>query len=167
MKQKVEILYPNKDKLNNSLKDMIFNLNESNQPALGALKTIEYLQNLYVQSLFCAYTFAKNQLSSFAFVMNEKSTYKSPNYLYFKNKYSHFLYIDRIAVANMHQRKGIGSLLYKKIYQLAINNNVPLCCEVNTNPRNDQSIDFHQKNNFEIIEEIPFGNKMVAMMVKK
>ena len=99
--------------------------------------------------------------------MNQTSNYDSPNYGYFKAKYDEFLYIDRVAVEADHQRKGIGSLIYRNIYQFAINNNVPLCCEVNTKPKNDQSIDFHQKNNFEIIEEIPFGNKMVAMMVKK
>ena len=50
--------------------------------------------------------------------------------------------------------------------KISSNSSVPLCCEVNTVPLNQQSLDFHRKQKFEIIEELKFGKKRVAMQVK-
>ena len=94
------------------------------------------------------------------------SEYSSPNFLYFKKKYNDFMYIDRIAISEKYHRKGFGSLIYKELYNQSKNLGIPLCCEVNTKPINQQSLDFHKKLEFSIIEEISFGKKIVAMLVK-
>ena len=116
--------------------------------------------------MFCLCNFFEDKLNSFALIMSKDSDYQSPNFLYFKNKYEDFIYIDRIAVQSNFQRKGIGTSFYKSIYQLNRQNNIPLCCEVNTFPLNQQSLDFHIKNKFKIIEEVDFGKKRVVMLVK-
>ena len=65
------------------------------------------------------------------------------------------------------QNKMVGTLLYKVIYSISSAISVPLCCEVNTVPLNTQSLNFHKKMEFQKIDEIPFGIKKVAMLIKE
>lgn len=166
MNMELRYYYPLKDSLSTNILQEIFLLNEINKPALGELRDVDHLNELYKFSLFCVCCYLENKLISFALVMNSQSDYQSPNYQYFKKKFPEFLYVDRIAVDDDYQRIGVGSLIYKKLSFLAKENNQPLCCEVNTVPLNKQSLDFHSKNKFKIIDEIEFGEKTVAMLCK-
>ena len=65
------------------------------------------------------------------------------------------------------QNKMVGTLLYEVIYSISSAISVPLCCEVNTIPLNIQSLNFHKKMEFQKIDEIPFGTKKVAMLIKE
>ena len=160
-------LSSNKDELSFSLKKSIFNLNQLNIPALGSLEDLNHLENLFKSSSFIALIKINNNLVGFAIIMSSLSEYSSPNFLYFKKKYNDFIYIDRIAISEKYNRKGFGSLIYKELYNQSKNLGIPLCCEVNTKPINQQSLDFHKKLEFSIIEEISFGKKIVAMLAKK
>ena len=155
----IQILTPTIDLLSYELKSAIYNLNQANIPALGAVNDFEHVQQLYDFCTYCYLAFKQEQLIAFVFVMDENSLYQSPNYQYFKLNYDSFLYIDRVAVSDLYQRKGVGSELYNHIYLKCIEANIPLCCEVNTLPRNDISLNFHLKLNFKITEERPFGKK--------
>ena len=166
MNHTLSFLNSNKDELSFSLKKSIFNLNQLNIPALGSLEDLNHLENLFKSSSFIALIKINNNLVGFAIIMGSLSEYSSPNFLYFKKKYNDFMYIDRIAISEKYHRKGFGSLIYKELYNQSKNLGIPLCCEVNTNPINQQSLDFHKKLEFSIIEEISFGKKTVAMMVK-
>tara|TARA_Y100000589_G_scaffold81484_1_gene75367 strand:- start:118 stop:627 length:510 start_codon:yes stop_codon:yes gene_type:complete len=163
----IEILTPTIDLLSYELKSAIYNLNQVNIPALGAVNDFEHVQQLYDFCTYCYLAFKQERLIAFVFVMDESSLYQSPNYQYFKLNYDSFLYIDRVAVSDLYQRKGIGSELYNHIYLKCIEANIPLCCEVNTLPRNEVSLNFHLKLNFKITEERPFGKKKVAMLIKE
>ena len=163
----IEILTPTIDLLSYELKSAIYNLNQANIPALGAVNDFEHVQQLYDFCTYCYLAYKQEQLIAFVFVMDESSLYQSPNYQYFKLNYDSFLYIDRVAVSDLYQRKGVGSELYNHIYLKCIEANIPLCCEVNTLPRNEVSLNFHLKLNFKITEERPFGKKKVAMLIKE
>ena len=166
MNYTLSFLNSNKDELSFSLKKSIFNLNQLNIPALGSLEDYNHLKNLINSSSFIALIKINNNLLGFAIIMGSLSEYSSPNFLYFKKKYKDFMYIDRIAISEKYQRKGFGSLIYNELYNQSINSGISLCCEVNTKPLNQQSLDFHKKLEFSIIEEISFGKKIVAMLVK-
>ena len=158
------IIKPGKDELSNELKLSILELNEANLPALGSLGTIEKVSELYILSSCFYLIFNNNVLIAFLVLMDEKSSYQSPNYGFFKFRYKQFNYIDRVAVSSQYQRKGIGTYLYNQITTLT--KSQKLCCEVNTVPMNKSSFDFHHKLGFKVIEERPFGDKKVAMMMK-
>ena len=166
MNYTLSFLSSNKGELSFLLKKSIFNLNQLNIPALGSLEDLNHLKNLINSSSFIAIIKINNNLLGFAIVMGSLSEYSSPNFLYFKKKYNDFMYIDRIAISEKYQRKGFGSLIYNELYNQSKNLVIPLCCEVNTKPINQQSLDFHKKLGFSIIEEISFGKKIVAMLVK-
>ena len=163
----IKILTPTIDLLSSELKSAIYNLNQANIPALGAVNDFEHVQQLYDFCTYCYLAFKQEKLIAFVFVMDESSLYQSPNYQHFKLNYDSFLYIDRVAVSDLYQRKGIGAELYNHIYLKCIEANIPLCCEVNTLPRNEVSLNFHLKLNFKITEERPFGKKKVAMLIKE
>ena len=155
---------PEKDMISKKLIKAILELNEANLPALGSLGTIEKVLELYTLSSCFYLVFYQDELVAFLVLMDEKSSYQSPNYLFFKSRFKQFSYIDRVAVSSKNQRKGIGTFLYSQITDLIKGQR--LCCEVNTVPMNITSYNFHHKLGFKVIEVCPFGKKKVAMMIK-
>ena len=155
---------PDKHVLSNKLMLSVLKLNEANLPALGSLGTIEKVSDLFALSSCFYLVLHQNELIAFLVLMDEKSSYQSPNYHFFKSRYKQFNYIDRVAVSYQYQRKGIGTYLYSQITDS--NKGQKLCCEVNTLPMNKTSFSFHHNQGFNMIEERPFGNKKVAMMLK-
>ena len=79
----IKILSPSFDLISKDLKSAIFNLNQSNIPALGSVNNLEHVQQLYDFSAYCYVLFKKNQLIAFVLVMDENSLYQSPNYAFF------------------------------------------------------------------------------------
>ncbi len=166
MNCKTEIKYSKKDKLSKEKLNLIFELNQNNIPALGSLNNLKHVQDIYNNSLFLIEVIVEDDFAGFAFVMDNKSEYQSLNYRYFKNKFKNFLYIDRVAFIDKFQRRGYGTITYDEIHKLSKKLNSLLCCEVNTFPLNKESMDFHRKFGFSVIEEVPFGEKKVAMLCK-
>ena len=166
MNIEIQLIKSNLNNLSEKLIQFIYELNQSNLPALGPLNSINHLKELYIESKFIL--LLKNEIDylGFAIVMDSDSNYQSLNYQYFRRKYTDFLYIDRVAVVDKAQRMGVGSSIYNKLYELNSEVSIPICCEVNTIPLNQQSLDFHSKQKFKIIEEVKFGKKRVAMLVK-
>ena len=165
MNFKLNFSFATNKELDKNLLNQIFKLNQNNIPALGEIKDLKTHFKLSKQSKYCIYKINNDDLIAFALVMDQSSNYKSSNYLYFRKKFNEFLYIDRIAIADSFQRKGIGHSIYQELFKESSGLSIPLCCEVNTYPVNQPSLNFH-KNKFQVIDEISFGEKKVAMLVK-
>ena len=82
------------------------------------------------------------QLLGFLVVMNELAPYGSPNFLWFKERYSQFLYVDRIAVAPSIRKQGWGRRLYDQVIREAQKT------QVNIQPPNPGSLEFHSRLGF-------------------
>ena len=65
---------------------------------------------------------------------------------FFNSKDDPFLCIDRIAIKDTYRRQGLGSMLYEKLEMAEYLEYK--CCEVNTLPRNDASLSFHERFGF-------------------
>ena len=107
-----------------------------------------------------------NEIKGFIICFREKSSYDSPNYKFFSNTESKFLYIDRIAIKDSFRRQGIGKSFYELIEKVAITKEIPLCCEVNTNPENLISIKFHENYGFKKIGNREYEDHSVAFFKK-
>ena len=107
-----------------------------------------------------------NEIKGFIICFREKSSYDSPNYKFFSNTESKFLYIDRIAIKDSFRRQGIGKSFYEHIEKIAITKEIPLCCEVNTLPKNLISIKFHESFGFKKIGNIEYEDHSVAFFRK-
>ena len=103
----------------------------------------------------------------FVICLRENTNYKSINYKFFQNRHNKFFYIDRIAIANKYQSSGIGSILYNKLLSIKVKFNIPICAEVNIDPPNELSINFHRKHGFSEITEstLKEGYSVVYMEV--
>ena len=95
------------------------------------------------------------------------AAYDSPNFLWFRERFAEFLYVDRLAVDAAHRRRGIGTALYAcaeaSAHELGCK---LLCCEVNLRPPNPDSLAFHRWLGFEKRGEQEAKGKRVAMLVK-
>tara|TARA_Y100000766_G_scaffold151273_1_gene130029 strand:- start:24 stop:527 length:504 start_codon:yes stop_codon:yes gene_type:complete len=146
--------------------EQIFLINQENIPEVGSLSSITELKNLIKLSSINYYVIFENKVIGFMICFRERSDYKSMNYKFFCKKETKFLYIDRIAIKNEYRRKGIGKSLYKKLDSIANDKNLPLCCEVNTEPLNDVSIRFHKDFGFYEVGEYNFKDHRVAYFKK-
>ena len=114
----------------------------------------------------CFFVSSQTEIVGFIICLREGSKYNSKNYNFFTNKLSKFLYIDRIAIESSYRRTGIGKKIYSKIELIANLNKVPMCCEVNTLPLNEASINFHKNFGFDEIGQRNFNSHSVAYFMK-
>ena len=142
--------------------ELIHKWNQSTVPKVNSLTFEEFR----LQSVNCTYSYIQSSTDSmpvgFIFLYDEKTEYDSLNYLYFKNKYQKFLYVDRIIIAAEHQKKGYGQQLYD--YVIDTHNPDIFCCEVNITPPNRQSLSLHQKYGFKEIGQQTVYNKVVSLL---
>ena len=73
--------------------------------------------------------------------------------------------MDRVAIDERHRRAGLGKL-YKKTFDQARNDNLPVALEVNTQPVNQPSLNFHEKMGFDQIGTKDFDDHSVAYFIK-
>ena len=92
--------------------------------------------------------------------------YQSENWAWFVNEYDSFVYVDRIVVDPGGHGQGIGQLLYNGFADRSRGRFPRLCAEVNTRPRNDQSLRFHEAFGFVPVgeQETGGGAKAVVML---
>ena len=92
----------------------------------------------------------EDQVVGFLLVMGARSDYDGDNFRWFVERYSHFLYVDRIVIDRASARCGVGSALYRDLIEFAAIQGCPvLCCEINVSPPNPVSHAFHARFGFE------------------
>jgi len=91
-----------------------------------------------------------DEVVGFLLVMGETSDYDGDNFRWFVERYSRFLYVDRIVIDRTSARRGVGSALYSDLIQFAATQSwSTLCCEINVSPPNPVSHAFHAHFGFE------------------
>ena len=146
------------------LKEILI-LNQTNTPAVGHLNSLDELKELLNKS-YINYFIKTNQIIGFMICFKEKSDYSSKNYKFFSDNEESFIYIDRVVIKEEYRRKGIANSFYYSIEQIASKLKSPLCCEVNTFPINEPSLEFHNKFGFLKVGENNFTNNSVAYFKK-
>ncbi|MEL7465604.1 MAG: GNAT family N-acetyltransferase [Pseudomonadota bacterium] len=91
---------------------------------------------------------------AFLIGFDQASDYDSPNFLWFRDRFETFLYVDRIAVAATHRRRGLAAALYEDLFAFAVAKGYPrVVCEVNSDPPNPGSDAFHAALGFKVVGE--------------
>ena len=141
-----------------------WSINEQGLPGTGQITELEFadLLNLCVVAVGL---FENEEMLGFVLCLLPKTRYASLNYAWFNERYSSFLYVDRIAVAEKHRDKGVGSILYEYVIEYARQSNSPVVAEVNLTPPNPGSIRFHERHGFGQVGVFNQGEKSVAMML--
>lgn len=91
--------------------------------------------------------------------------YASPNYLYFEDRGTDHLYIDRIVVAEEARGMRVGQTLYKRVIALAVDQGrAEVTCEVNIDPPNPGSLAFHSRLGFSEVGRQETSYATVALL---
>jgi predicted GNAT superfamily acetyltransferase len=102
----------------------------------------------FVDAAFDAY--AACDRSAFMIALDQDADYDSPNFLWFRNRFARFLYVDRIVVNPSGRRQGLARALYRDLFARARSDGYDvICCEVNSDPPNPVSDRFHDALGFE------------------
>jgi predicted GNAT superfamily acetyltransferase len=97
---------------------------------------------------------------------DQDADYRSPNFLWFKARFSRFVYVDRVAVAEAARGQGVARRLYDDLFAAARDaRHDRIVCEVNVDPPNPASDAFHARFGFSEIGRAELaGGKMVRYL---
>jgi uncharacterized protein len=80
---------------------------------------------------------------------DQDAAYQSVNFLWFKDRYSRFVYIDRVVVAEAARGRGIARAFYENLCAHARDaGHTQIVCEINLDPPNPGSMAFHAAMGF-------------------
>jgi len=140
-------------------------LNEASVQFLSPL-SLERLAKLHKDSAFHLAAEEDGCVIAFLLAFREGADYDSVNYQWFDQRYSHFLYIDRVVVSPSFQAKGVGSRLYQQLFSYAGSSRIAVvACEFDIEPPNLKSEMFHTKFGFTEVgrQSVAQGKKVVSL----
>lgn len=139
-------------------------INQENVPAVGHETFDDFADIFSVCSTALALE-DDGAVRGFCMVLPPGTSYDSPNYRFFVDRYDDFVYLDRVAITASHQGRGGGVLLYREVEQRA---EAPwFTLEVNVKPPNEGSMRFHLREGFvEVAQEETRPGKIVSLMAK-
>ena len=128
-----------------------------------------HLRALAEQSVYFRVAEADGHLAGFLIALRENAAYDSPNFLWFRERYPEFLYIDRIVIARPYRGLGLGRVFYADVTSFAEVRVPLLTCEVFLEPRDDVSVLFHGTYGFHEVGQqmMPTVNRRVALLAKE
>ena len=144
-------------------------LNHANIPAVSdaGVERFAHLIDISVAPLIAL---VDGERAGFSLTMLAGADYDSVNYGWFRSRYDHFVYLDRVVVDEPYWGRGVGRALYEeteRIGSLADPEAQVFALEVNVEPRNDRSLAFHDMLGFREVgrQRTPYG-AVVAMMTR-
>ncbi|MGN6424988.1 MAG: GNAT family N-acetyltransferase [Asticcacaulis sp.] len=91
---------------------------------------------------------------AFLIAFDQDGDYDSPNFLWFRERFARFLYIDRVVVAAAAQGQGWGRRLYAELIETAkALGHDRIVAEINIQPPNPGSLAFHERLGFAAVGE--------------
>lgn len=143
-------------------------LNQSEVPHVGSVD-LQRMRWFADNASYFRIAIDAGRLGAYLIGLRPGTSYASPNYRWFCERYDDFAYVDRVAVAANARRAGLASRLYED-FAASVPVSVGLMtCEVNVRPPNESSMEFHRRLGFEQIGSLvsDSGTKEVAMLAKR
>jgi predicted GNAT superfamily acetyltransferase len=106
---------------------------------------------------------------AFLIALDHNASYDNPNFSWFKVRRESFAYVDRIIVSHSLRGQGVATRMYTELFAAARQAGLSsIVCEVNIDPPNAVSDQFHASMDFTRIGEakIHGGAKTVAYLEK-
>lgn len=146
--------------------DSVLSLNQSEVPHVGSVDG-EKMRWYAANATYFRVATSVDELAGYLVGFRPGTAYTSPNYLWFCDRYDDFAYVDRIAVAPFARRTGLASHMYDDFAAAMTDSVGIMTCEVNVQPPNPSSMDFHQRLGFEQVGTLVSedGEKEVAMLL--
>jgi predicted GNAT superfamily acetyltransferase len=107
-------------------------------------------------------------LAGFLVAVGQDAPHDSPNFLWFRERYPEFLYIDRIVIASTRRGAGAGRVFYGDVQSFAEVRVPRLCAEVFLEGSNHPALLFHGSFGFrEVGQHVMPGPALRASMLVK
>ncbi len=140
---------------------MIEPISTDDEPAVLSLNTIHASELSLLDAaglkrlLLASYMACRiGDLEAFMIAFDQDADYASPNFLWFRDRYPRFAYVDRIAVAAAARGRGHARRLYEHLFETARRDgHSVVTCEVNSDPPNPASDAFHAALGFRVVGE--------------
>jgi len=147
--------------------DTIGTLNDEAVPHVNRLSR-EQLEQFRCHAFYFRVVCDQGMVGGFLIGLTPDASYDSINFLWFRDRYERFVYIDRIVVAPAFRRRGLGRWLYDDLATRAGPVASHLTCEVNVRPRNDTSLRFHERLGFIGVgeQDTEGGTKRVVLLAR-
>lgn len=126
------------------------------------------LRRLHEQASYFRLAEVDGHVAGFLPAMREDADYDSPNFLWFRERYPEFVYIDRIIIAKPYRGLGLGRVFYADVTSYAETRVPLLACEVFLEPRDDVSLLFHGTWGFQEVgqQTMPGVDRRVSLLAK-
>jgi len=107
-------------------------------------------------------------LAGFLIALTPDAHYDSPNFLWFRERYPEFVYIDRIVIAGAHRGAGLGRIFYADVQSFAEVRSPLIACEVFVTGGRDPALLFHGSFGFHEVGQqvVPGVGLRAAYLVK-
>ena len=147
--------------------DAVLSLNQSEVPHVGSVD-LERMRWFAGNATYFRAALDDDAIAGFLVGLRPGTTYDSPNYRWFCERYEDFAYVDRVAIAGFARRSGLASQLYEDFAEAMPASVGVMTCEVNLRPPNPSSMTFHERLGFRQVGSrvSEDGDKAVAMLLK-
>jgi predicted GNAT superfamily acetyltransferase len=107
-------------------------------------------------------------LAGFLIALMPEANYDSPNFLWFRERYPEFVYIDRIVIAGAHRGAGLGRIFYADVQSFAEVRSPLIACEVFVTGGRDPALLFHGSFGFHEVGQqvVPSVGLRAAYLIK-
>jgi predicted GNAT superfamily acetyltransferase len=148
--------------------DTLLQMNADAVPNVNLISR-EQLAQLHREAVRFRVAETASGLCGFVLALPENADYESLNFRWFQQRYSTFVYIDRVVVHASQRSTGIGHALYADVELQARTRAPILACEVNLRPPNPRSLAFHERFGFREVgqQDTEQGTKRVCLMAKE
>lgn len=112
---------------------------------------------------------SEGKVAGFLIAIAAGTDYPSQYFDWFCQRYTNFIYIDRIVIAEWAQRQGVGFALYRDLEQYAFALAWILASDVYSDPPNEVSLAFHARYGFAEVgrQSVENGTKVVTKFLKQ
>ncbi|TNE40690.1 MAG: GNAT family N-acetyltransferase [Alphaproteobacteria bacterium] len=145
----------------------LYQMNQREVPHVGDV-TAERFGALFDLARHFPVIEAEGKVAGFLVLFDQDTDYDSLNFLWFRDRYERFLYLDRVVIADNVKRQGLGRALYRHCEEIALESQHNLLAlEVNISPPNPDSMKFHDALGFKEvgIRQDKGSNKAVSMQI--
>jgi predicted GNAT superfamily acetyltransferase len=147
----------------------ILELNRANEVETAPL-TRAALDALLAMAFRARVHVSRGTADAFLLALDEGAATVSPNFAWFRARYSSFVYVDRIIVSSSVRGRGVGRALYLDLMRAAeASGRAMVCAEVNLDPPNPGSDAFHLSMGFAEVGSgiLPGGRKAVRYLSRR
>ena len=147
--------------------DSVLALNNAVGPRILALDASS-MRWFFNSALYFRIAEIDGVIAGFLIALRETSSYASQNFLWFRERYPEFVYIDRIVIAQPYRGLGLGRIFYCDVTSYAELRVPLLACEVFLEPRDDVAVLFHGTYGFhEVGQQLMEGiDRHVSLLAK-